>query len=166
MFYGPPVLSWLAIHLRIGLAALSFGWVTTTLFGLLASASQKTGKRASNRWLEMLVAVAPYVFIVGLLAVLAWGINGIVSPDSFASRAPLGASAPFGVNVKVEGDKPSPVEVKISPSSERAPAWREILEATLERIVGSAPGSAVSRRVSRSAALFFSAAETSSAAES
>ncbi len=78
--YGPPVLHWLAVFGQTAFAGLSLGWIATTLFGLLASKSPKTGQHTASPWRERLTAIAPYVFIAGLLAGLAWAINWIVSP--------------------------------------------------------------------------------------
>lgn len=124
--YGPPVLTWLAIHLRVGLAALSLGWVVTTLSGLFASKSAKTGKGSSSRWLGILTTVAPYVFIVGLLIGLSWGINGILSPSGSPAPAVPAVVSPFGVKVEVEGKQASPVDVSISPRATAIPSWQEI----------------------------------------
>ncbi len=125
-FYSPPFLQWLDLHLKSGLAALSLGWVGTTIGGLLASTSAKTGRRSKNSWLEIVVAIAPYIFIVGLLAGISWGINGLVSPVPISPPTPLAAGAPLGVNVQIASNEPRPVEVKVSPNSHRGPALHTI----------------------------------------
>jgi Patatin-like phospholipase len=59
------------------LARRGFGpvWLMTTAAGLLAGHSASTGQRGSNRWLEFVAVVAPFVFIGGLLALLALAIH-------------------------------------------------------------------------------------------
>ncbi len=123
--YSPPFLHWLAVNLKTALAALSLGWVATTFFGLLASTSSKTGRRTTSRWREMLAAVAPYIFIVGLIAGLSWGINGIISPTPAVPATRNAAASPGGVNVRVEGAERSPVEVKVSPNPNHGPSLRQ-----------------------------------------
>ncbi len=61
------------------LARRGFGpaWLATTAAGLLAGRSASTGQRGSNRWLELLAVVAPFVFIGGLLAAVALAIHEI-----------------------------------------------------------------------------------------
>lgn len=93
-FYSPPFLRWLALNLKTALAALSLGWVFATVSGLFAASSPATGRRKSNSWLELLATIGPYVFILGLLAGLAWGVDRIVSPtvdDPYAGHQ-LGAT--------------------------------------------------------------------------
>jgi hypothetical protein len=63
------------VKTKIGLAA---GWVATTVFGLLSGKSGKTsGKSDENPTLGLLAAVSPYVFIVGLLVLLAVGVHRV-----------------------------------------------------------------------------------------
>jgi hypothetical protein len=50
---------------------LGGGWIVSTLGGVLGGKSAKSGAQQSNRWLEMGIRVAPYVFILGLLVILA-----------------------------------------------------------------------------------------------
>lgn len=77
-FYGPLVFvtreSTLAELTRLGFGP---AWVLTTIGGLLAGQSASTGKPGSSRWLELLAVAAPFVFIGGLLAALAWGIHEV-----------------------------------------------------------------------------------------
>lgn len=138
--YSPPVLHWLAANVKPALAALSFGWVTTTISGLFASTSAKTGKRTVSRWREMLVAIAPYVFIVGLLATLAWGINGIISPTTLGATSSPSPRLPFGVNVSVQETVRSAVEVKVSRDPKRGPSLDQTLTAHWQAMTAAHPG--------------------------
>ena len=75
--YSPIVIGFLGCWFQ---ATLGVGWVVSTLSGLLAGKSDKTtGKGDSKNWgLELIAKIAPYVFIVGLLAVLSLGIHLLV----------------------------------------------------------------------------------------
>ncbi len=70
--YGPTVIGfaneWVA---GVGGAA----WIVSTLFGVFAGSSKATGKPDSKPWMEFLTRLAPYVFVVGLLIVLSWGVH-------------------------------------------------------------------------------------------
>ncbi len=56
--------------------ALVLGWIGTTVLGLLSGKSAKTsGKNDQNPMLELVAAVSPYVFIVGLLILLSLGVH-------------------------------------------------------------------------------------------
>ncbi len=99
-FYSPPLLHWLAENLRTALAALGFGWVATTISSLLAASSPTTGRRGKNRWLEMLIAIGPYVFIAGLVACLAWGIDLWLRPPGFSSERQQPRTVAVGVMSK------------------------------------------------------------------
>jgi hypothetical protein len=50
---------------------MASGWVVTTVLGLLAGKDPATGKGDGNRTLEIVGRIAPYVFVVGLLFLLA-----------------------------------------------------------------------------------------------
>ena len=50
-------------------------WVASTLFGVLAGRSKTTGTPDAKPWLEVLTRIAPYVFSLGLLLVLSWGLH-------------------------------------------------------------------------------------------
>ncbi|OPY84548.1 MAG: Patatin-like phospholipase [Syntrophus sp. PtaU1.Bin208] len=71
-FYGAAILGW-ANSWVVGMGGVS--WIATTLFGVLAGKSKATGGQASKGWMEMLTHVAPWVFVLGLLFVLSWGLH-------------------------------------------------------------------------------------------
>jgi len=74
--FGHAVVSWLSRHIKTEIGSL-LGWAGTTLAGLLAgkststkgSTADKASSKASS--LEFLAAVAPYVFIAGLLLIVS-----------------------------------------------------------------------------------------------
>lgn len=70
-----------------GLTRLGLGpaWLLTTVGGLLAGRSSATGARESNRRLELLAKVAPYVFIAGLLGLISLGVHLVLAPAGAAS---------------------------------------------------------------------------------
>jgi hypothetical protein len=57
------------------------GWIGATLSGVLAGKSPKTsGKADSSAGLELVVRLAPLIFILGLLALLSNGVHLVVPP--------------------------------------------------------------------------------------
>jgi hypothetical protein len=52
------------------------GWLFTVLSGLLAAKNPNTGAPGSKSSLELLVKVAPPVFLVGVLLLVSWGVHG------------------------------------------------------------------------------------------
>lgn len=72
--YGPAMLAWTIHYGHQVVAAAGAAWAITTLWGVLKGASPATsGKKTS--WVERLLPVAPYVFILGLALVLAAAIH-------------------------------------------------------------------------------------------
>ncbi|HEY2823853.1 MAG TPA: hypothetical protein VGJ06_22615 [Candidatus Acidoferrum sp.] len=68
-------------------AGLLLGWIATTIFGLLSGKSGRTsggagaqvsGDSANSSTMELIGAVAPYVFILGMLILLSIGIHALV----------------------------------------------------------------------------------------
>ncbi|MFN0299770.1 MAG: patatin-like phospholipase family protein [Burkholderiales bacterium] len=74
--YGPAAIGfandWVA---RAGGVA----WIASTLFGVLAGRSRATGKPDAKPWIEILTRLAPYVFVLGLLIVLSWGVHAVLA---------------------------------------------------------------------------------------
>jgi hypothetical protein len=73
------------VKTKIGLA---LGWIATTIFGLLSGKSGHTsggagaqvadGSEKNSSSLELIAAIAPYVFILGILILLSLGIHALV----------------------------------------------------------------------------------------
>ncbi len=74
---GPFVIEWAGDLVK---GALVSGWIATTLAGLLASRQQEGASPGYLR--KLLFAVAPIVFILGLMALLSVGAKQIVLGDS------------------------------------------------------------------------------------
>jgi hypothetical protein len=70
--FGPLLLEWAGTGINAPAAA---AWMGTTLFGLAAGRSAATGGQKPSRLLELGAAIAPYVFILGLLLALSWFSN-------------------------------------------------------------------------------------------
>jgi hypothetical protein len=60
-----------------GRTLLTAGWVSTAVGGALAARSPATGLNSRNRGLEALAVVAPPVFLLGLLCLLAFLIDAV-----------------------------------------------------------------------------------------
>jgi hypothetical protein len=80
--YGPDGARWLFhLHPKISFGAAA-AWITTVAGGLFAGNSESTGgQRTSQKGvskLQLLALVAPFVFIAGLLVLVALGIDEIV----------------------------------------------------------------------------------------
>ncbi len=92
--YGP-----FAIMLtRSWIASLSLAWITSTVAGVLLGKSKATGGQGTHRWLNLLTEVTPYVFLVGLLLALSYGIHvGLINwldLDSLDSAEQVSISGP------------------------------------------------------------------------
>jgi hypothetical protein len=113
--YSPPVLGWLAAKARITLSALGVGWVVTTLSSLIAAKNPATGRGGKSIWLESLAAIGPYTFIIGLFAILSWGVDMTLRPSA---REPVAhANSPSGLTmgVTVTAGSNQPVSVQVTP---------------------------------------------------
>jgi hypothetical protein len=70
--YSPLGLVWLRGYIVKGLGV---GWVISTLTGIIGGKSERTGTPGSRSWKDIALSVTPYVFIVGLVSMLAWGLE-------------------------------------------------------------------------------------------
>jgi hypothetical protein len=55
--------------------ALASGWLVSTVAGVLAGRSASTGGKGANPRAEIIAKVTPYVFVIGLLILLAAGLH-------------------------------------------------------------------------------------------
>jgi hypothetical protein len=89
--YGPALASKI-VHWRPW--ALAGGWVGTTIAGLFAGHSGSTGgegnKSKSNKILELIAAVAPFVFIAGLLVAVSAGLDYVIRVNSGQDWSSIG----------------------------------------------------------------------------
>jgi hypothetical protein len=77
-FYAVPVLHWATSQTRFGVRAVGAGWILSTLSGLIAARSADTGQEKSNKLVELIAKVAPYVFIVGFFFLLSWAVAALL----------------------------------------------------------------------------------------
>jgi hypothetical protein len=72
--YGPLALAWVRVHVSAALAnTLTVGWLVTTLAGIMAASSDRTGDEEKNRSrLNRIAVLAPWVFLIGMLCFAAW----------------------------------------------------------------------------------------------
>jgi hypothetical protein len=90
--FGPYWISRLALTTGATVAALAGGWIGTTAAGVLSGKSSKTGgapddtKRSGT--MELIVKVAPTVFLIGFLLLIAFGVHLMLSPLAGISPAP------------------------------------------------------------------------------
>jgi hypothetical protein len=82
---GPSLFDWVFYkpHTRAtGIAVkwlLPGGWIFTTASGLLAAHSPSTGKNGKNNILEILAAISPPLFLVGIMLLASYGTNAIAN---------------------------------------------------------------------------------------
>jgi hypothetical protein len=73
--FGHLAIAWSGTQIKTKIAGL-LGWACTTVAGLLAGKSSRTGgsvgKDSKFNFTELVADVAPYVFIAGLLLILSW----------------------------------------------------------------------------------------------
>jgi hypothetical protein len=78
--------------------AVVSAWVISTLSGLLAGKSPRTAGKGNGHFaLEITTKVTPYIFTVGMLALLSYGVHRIVVEPQ---KAPSQASSPVSRTVR------------------------------------------------------------------
>ena len=90
-FWGPLAMQWVFQTGHTWLKwILPGGWLFTVLSGVLAAKSPSTGDPGNKNYLNILVKVAPPVFLIGVLLLVSWGVHGIVRLDHEVTSASLG----------------------------------------------------------------------------
>jgi hypothetical protein len=99
--YGAQCLNWINEHVASWMnEALASGWILTTIGGLLAGKSAGTDQKSTSPILKILIIIAPYLFILGLALLLAFGIESFMpSKDLSLQRQVLYLCGLFGVLV-------------------------------------------------------------------
>lgn len=79
-FYAPPFISWLhyMTENRWLSASVCGGWLVTTLSGLAMGHSKATNGKDGDKRLELLVTVAPYVFVLGILGLISTFVHFVL----------------------------------------------------------------------------------------
>jgi hypothetical protein len=54
---------------------LGVGWMATTMIGIWGGKSAASGRAGSGSWKELVLSATPYVFIAGLVAIIAWALE-------------------------------------------------------------------------------------------
>jgi len=75
VFIAPAFFKW-APHWFLNSGGLA--WVSATVSGIVLGRSSTTGLAANKTWRDRVAAVAPYVFIVGLIGLMAWGLQELL----------------------------------------------------------------------------------------
>jgi hypothetical protein len=71
-FYAAPFFNYLGDFF---VKSLSVAWVASTLWGVYSARSAATGEAKASTLRDLVAQVTPYIFIVGLLLLLSWGID-------------------------------------------------------------------------------------------
>ena len=117
---GPWGVSQLLVEFRtIGIGAVA-AWAATAIGGAMAGSSAKTdgaGKDgAGKRVLEMLTSVAPTVFLIGYVILVATGVHRLLDAIVPPATRPAIALAPTRYDVTVETPDPAAIDVRVERS--------------------------------------------------
>ncbi len=96
-FYAPPVLAWLRGEAPVVSGSVSLGWLLATAAGVIVGRSPSTqgtpGGGGRQKLLELGAKVAPYVFVAGLVMLLALATDRLLLRlDCRARPAPAAAT--------------------------------------------------------------------------
>jgi len=86
-FYAPILLDWLKIQVRWALGAISFAWVASTIGGLFAARGATTGREKSNKLVEVVAKVAPYIFVAGFFVFLSCAVDDVLPKRPVAQKS-------------------------------------------------------------------------------
>ena len=67
-----PTIDYLQSEARTLLSTMTIGWIATTVLGVLGGKSAATGATRDPKWFHKLLPLAPFVFVIGLFALLVW----------------------------------------------------------------------------------------------
>ena len=104
---GPGLVIWLAANFPILAKSSAALWVLQTIGALILGKSSMTGGREPKRpWLEKLLSFAPYIFILGVLFIVAYGVDRALihvnnkaftaTVDKYCAEVKAAASLPDG----------------------------------------------------------------------
>jgi hypothetical protein len=92
--YGPILLVILG---GVAASGLSLGWLASTFAGVMVGKDTEPMEAGEEKkpplWRRIVVAAAPQIFIVGLLALVALGLHAVLQPDRTASGGIVEADA-------------------------------------------------------------------------
>lgn len=93
-FYAPVVLEALRTWWTKG--TIAFGWIASTVSGLIAARSASTGAEKSNKAIDLIAKVAPYIFVAGFFIFLSVITNAVVAALAGATPQTPSANATLG----------------------------------------------------------------------
>ena len=99
--YGPRLVLFLFSAYPKVASGLSLTWIVTTIAGVLSGKSAATNGKpgsatGSNRMLDRIAVVAPFVFMIGFILLLSFGIHAVLTADLFRPNYPQStATQPF-----------------------------------------------------------------------
>lgn len=95
--YGPLIIQWAGYEIK---GVVTLAWLANTITGVLAAKSSKNGGNGPANWFGFLVKVAPYVFVVGLFALLSFGIYSVLP-----HQAPGAEERPVAIHIDLSWKK-------------------------------------------------------------
>jgi hypothetical protein len=118
ILYLPAAISYIQnAYVRTGvLAGLISTWVGTTIAGILAGSSKRTGRGGGSVSLETIAALAPPVFLVGLFGLLGALASWLVDAPPSPATAPV-PTASLGVYYRPPGAEPVQIELASPPQA-------------------------------------------------
>jgi hypothetical protein len=75
VFFAPAFFKWAQLWL---LSSGGVAWVGVTVASILAGRSPAVGLLRTQVWRDRVINVAPYIFIIGLLGLLSWGLQELL----------------------------------------------------------------------------------------
>lgn len=72
---------------------LTPAWIVSTAGGVLAGKGHSTGKPGELNWKDWIAKAAPYIFVVGLVCWMSWGIHYFLNPDPHLYKLLFGCGA-------------------------------------------------------------------------
>jgi hypothetical protein len=143
--YGPTLMDWLGVWLTTGGGLL---WLVSTGWGILAGKGSKTGGVQSRGVREALLGIVPWIFIVGLLGLLALGLQKGMQSTATPKPGGEAQTARWSGQASVSVTLPTPQagELRLSGSGRLAPgdtgltAWRDYTARTLAAVPAAAVG--------------------------
>jgi hypothetical protein len=70
---------WAVMNLTGVIEGLGVGWIVTTIIGVRTAMSPSTGNPGSDKLRELVAKATPWVFVVGLLVALSYGIHALLA---------------------------------------------------------------------------------------
>ena len=82
-----PTIDYLVSLAHLTLSAATIGWLVSTAAGVLGGKSPATGGAKSRRWVDMLLGITPYIFLLGLFTLVVYSTRELLGWASGAQDA-------------------------------------------------------------------------------